>query len=396
MAKLAQLLEEHSPVDKIKSDIPRFLKILWDILKVPPFLKYSNGSNGYMLPLLVEPRRTNEPNYYQHQQVHTLQYLLNCEFSSELSSSGGPGKLFWGGRAKFLTVPYPALIIEVIRTEDVTLSSQSNNQEPVIPNLELDISGFISSSSLHVSDTLSSFHRSCSSITNYQISKESRLVKGLKSAWKVMFQYLEDFTTSTHISPDSIVDASVPTIRRNDDDFTQPRTNSEAADWNTNHQPWYLSPPPSQEGRVSRSSSISSSRKSPYRSLTTTTRTPTPTPQAQVWMELIAVICMTNKKENTCDNHLSVNSNHNRRKFSGYSVYCKAGRDKANPKEFAPWVLYQPQRGVAPQVTLIENCGKWISSLESQAENLALYNVCPWKSADGDRIFTIIYRKNDP
>ncbi|ODM88567.1 hypothetical protein Ocin01_18112 [Orchesella cincta] len=56
-----------------------------------------------------------------------------------------------------------------------------------------------------------------------QISKESRLVKGLKSAWKVMFQYLEEtLPIPTHFS-DSIVDASVPTIRRNDDDFTQPK-----------------------------------------------------------------------------------------------------------------------------------------------------------------------------
>ncbi|CAL8104425.1 unnamed protein product [Orchesella dallaii] len=429
ISKLIKMIEEHSPVDKfgIGADIspPTFLKILsGEILNLSPFLSFSNGSNGYVFPLLVEPRL----GMSSQQQVHTLQNLLSTEFSAEIS---GFGKPFRGDRIKFLTVPYPALIIEVIRTQDVTLSPsssssshyRSNNHEPVIPNLELNISPFIApvggkpqANIIRADTPTPSFYTSCNSIANasfmssasftnsegsflYEydredpIPKESRLVKGLKSAWKVMFQYLEDFTSSTHVSPDSIVDngSSSTTATTTDasrnimpndnyDDSSGQLWFNEANSSYIHHQPWYIN---TTEGRTSRSSSVSLGKPRFHSSSVTLASsslssrqasTPTPTPQIPIGMELIGVICKSNGK--------SGGGRNGKRFLPSYSVYCKAGKDTQigagegeETRLFAPWVLFEPQKGVAPQVSLIENCGKWLSFLEQNAENLVLSNV---------------------
>jgi len=158
-----------------------------------------------------------------------------------------------------------------------------------------------------------------------------------------MFQYLEDFTTSTHISPDAILGES--TTRQDsaaDDDESniniKERKNSELEENTCNYlQPWYVYPMEGGGRSSSRSSSISFGKNhhyfyssTPSISISSATRTSSP-PTAiakQVEMELIAVICMSNDTPGS--NYLSVNNRagNKRSGLGGYSVYCKAGKDK--------------------------------------------------------------------
>lgn len=154
---------------------------------------------------------------------------------------------------------------------------------------------------------------------------ESRFVKGFKSAWKTMFHYLEDLTLSSMSPPESGGGsdfASIEINTHNDDDVSLEQNYSLFASSTS------LSSFSTTRSTRLYSGSIHELKKEQ---------------KVKVKMELITIICKSQTK-----NGIDSNSEKNSCSFSGgYSVYCKAGKDGA---EFAPWVLYLPRNGVAPQV----------------------------------------------
>lgn len=212
---------------------------------------------------------------------------------------------------------------------------------------------------------------------------ESRLAKGLKSAWKVMFKYLENFTSSSTDFTAQHFDDNIGRFKaenRNQgsgsgneisDSFSGNFDELSSGSGNNSYNLHGQNHP-----RVGSSTlSLASNFEDNDQSYTNSPRFPsTPTSdrhrerereRPQVKMELIAVICH-------CEGD-SYNGNHGSdeslrtKQVKGkspqkYFVYCKAGDgfkgggggindyDYVNGCNYAPWVLYQSRYGVAPQV----------------------------------------------
>lgn len=189
---------------------------------------------------------------------------------------------------------------------------------------------------------------------------ESRIFKGIKSAWNVMFKYLEDLTASSgyvDVIPHECVCTSVS---KNENKSRS----SDASSGNPSLKGKQFSPENNYSlSRPLSSLSLSTSQRSQssYYQVNKLEEsfTPSVTQVVDVKMELVAIICQSQR------NRSRIKENLGREKVSNgdlyYSVYSKAGRDvviEGEKPQYAPWVMYESRNGIAPQVITIQTLWK--------------------------------------